>query len=468
MGAPSGGFFLFIGTHWYGDAAADKLKASGIPIKRKVLYSRPDNWASIYLVLADPSLMGAVVKLTPTAYRMIASPAYAEPARQIFQALSSVSHVVFVHESLLSGKSQIPRTLFEEEEYNLANDPLLDPNDPDSYKSDWRSDVLQLPDRNVRATVSSILEENSINVISYQTNAELSVLATAFIDDNERNLLFRLYVPSGRLYAAEADKLLSLFRDWLSSVGKHSVRQDGYRTAAGQVYEFFGDESLQRHEISREFDLFSKFLTECVENPAVAAGTLSGAGLNRRTAEVMVARYGKEVRRLQMDIRQERESRLLAIRHSLEAELLDAGINVSPPWAEINDMIDSLVPVSGDLRPTRLLAFAPAMSTTPVTLNVNQSVINAIQSTVVQSVYGNANLGSTAKELLDLARRFGGAESAALESAIYEFEDPDARPADRLGARQKLKTFLLQLGGKVEDVALHVLQAYLESKVQGS
>jgi hypothetical protein len=265
----------------------------------------------------------------------------------------------------------------------------LDPYDPASYKADWRSDVLQLPDEDVRATVHRILEENSINVVPYQTNAEMSVLATGFIDDNERNLLFRVYVPSGRLYAAEADKLISLFRDWLSSAGKHSVRQDGYRTGAGQVYEFFGDESLQRQEISREFDVFSRFLTECVEDPAAATVTLSGAGLNRRTAEEMVARYGKEVRRLHLDIRQERESRLLAIRHSLEAELLDAGLDGPPPWTEINEMIDSLVPDAGGLGPMRLLTLPPGVSTTPVTLNVNQHVINAVQSTVVQNVQGD-------------------------------------------------------------------------------
>jgi len=63
--------------------------------------------------------------------------------------------------------------------------------------------------------------------------------------------------------------------------------------------------------------------------------------------------------------------------------------------------------------------------------------------------------------------QFGGTGAAALESAVYEFEDPDARPADRLGAKQKLKAFILQLGGKVEDVALHLLERYLETKILG-
>jgi 5-methylcytosine-specific restriction protein B len=36
--------------------------------------------------------------------------------------------------------------------------------------------------------------------------------------DDKPGLLFRVYVPSGRLYASEADKMLSLFRDWVSGV----------------------------------------------------------------------------------------------------------------------------------------------------------------------------------------------------------------------------------------------------------
>ncbi|GAA3301815.1 hypothetical protein GCM10020295_45960 [Streptomyces cinereospinus] len=83
-----------------------------------------------------------------------------------------------------------------------------------------------------------------MEVTPYKTNAELSVLTASFIDDHEKNLLFRVYVPASRLYATEADRLINLFHEWLSRTGNHPVRQDGYRTPSGQVYEFYGDDSL--------------------------------------------------------------------------------------------------------------------------------------------------------------------------------------------------------------------------------
>lgn len=54
------------------------------------------------------------------------------------------------------------------------------------------------------------------------------------MDAEDTGLIFRAYVPSDRLYAAELDKFLSLFRGWLGGVRGHSIRQDGYETRAGK------------------------------------------------------------------------------------------------------------------------------------------------------------------------------------------------------------------------------------------
>ena len=61
-----------------------------------------------------------------------------------------------------------------------------------------------------------------------------SAAASSVNDDiTDPNLLFRVYIPSERLYAAEAGRLLDLFRDWLATTRGHGIRQSGYRTASG-------------------------------------------------------------------------------------------------------------------------------------------------------------------------------------------------------------------------------------------
>ena len=178
----------------------------------------------------------------------------------------------------------------------------------------------------------------------------------------------------------------------------------------------------------------------------------------------MAMRYGKEARRLQLDLRQQRESRMLAIRHGLESELVEAG-NQSA-MGQVEELIEALVPNVGDLGPMQLLTLtSPGSSDIPVTVTINQQVVNAVESAVIQNVQGTANIGSEAKELLQLVGRFGGQNTATLESAVHELADENARRSDRLVARQRLKGFLLQLGGKVEDTALAILQNYIQTKV---
>lgn len=448
-------FLLFGGTSWYADSAVEKAESLGIAVKRSSLYSRPSDWRVFRAALGHPALIGAVVKFTPTVYKLTADSGYKERARQAFHALSQVRHIVFVHEYLLSGKDPVGQ--------------LIDTKTRISHEgtADWEPRRSGIPTRDVRAEVNEIIGQYGLNVVAYKTNAEASALAARFIDESERNLLFRVYVPSDRLYAAEADRLISLFRDWLIGIGKRGIKQDNYRTAAGQVYEFFGNEALRNYELTREFDAFSGFMEQCVNDPGSAAEVLTSAGLKIQAAEKMVARYSKEARRLQLDIRQERESRLLSMRHTLEAELLNLEAETPSSSEQVNAILEYFMPDVPESASKKLLSLPPSTPAMPLTLNINQQIINATQSTVLQNVQGTVNLGFAAKEFLQVIDRFAGVQAPALEAAVQEFNDPDARPEDRLYARQKLKTFLLQVGSKLEDTAFMVLQKYLESKIGG-
>jgi hypothetical protein len=298
----------------------------------------------------------------------------------------------------------------------------------------------------------------------YSTNAELSVLASSFIDDNESNLLFRMYVPTGRLYATEADKLLSLFHKWLGESGRHAVRQDGYSTAAGHVYEFFGDGTLSPEKLSQQFDDFSGFLEKCVEDPSAAASMLVSAGIEPVQSAQMIARYAKEARRLSLDIAQSREARLIALKHQLQSELLDSGPVAGAD--QIQAILEHAIPSPGAYSPGALLASPETIAPGPqVMINVNQQFIEHVQGSVFHNVQGSVHLGPEAKDLLALIERFGGGNRVKLESAVHELEDSSARPEMRLRARQRIKGFLLrhtpEIGAFARDLALK----YLESKI---
>lgn len=449
--------FLLIGTDDR-EFSVNKLKVAGIPYRRKSLYSLPQNWEKIIQLLEDPSLTAVLGKLTPPLFRVIAASAeHTDVAQRLFQALGKKPHMIFIHASTLEG--------IDTDDHNFEHED----EDPDVHETyiDWlRRTSFAPPSEEIRNTVLSLLDDANVSLTSYSTNAEMSTLSGAFIDDYESNLLFRVYVPKGRLYAAEADRLLALFHEWLTQVGRHSVRQDGYSTAAGRVYEFFGDADLLPQEMSQQFTEFSNFLDLCASDPDAAEDELSIRGLAPASATDIVTRYGRSVRRINTDLRHERETRMLSIRHRLESELLDISEGGHVNSADLDSFVSYLTPspsasnTFGAMAPASLPAVPPGTM-----ININQQIFQNLEGTVIQSVQGTVHLGTEAKELLKLIASHGGAEAGALESAVHELEDPDARPAERLGAKAKLGAFLLRLRDTVEGAGLAALQKYLESKL---
>jgi chromosomal replication initiator protein len=281
------------------------------------------------------------------------------------------------------------------------------------------------------------------------------------------SLLFRVYIPSERLYAAEAGRLLALFRDWLVTTRGHGIRQSGYRTASGEMYEFFADPSVLRTDLKEQFDSFSSFLTLCADSPSAAVDLLAEMNLNSVLSSDLVSRFSREVRRLQIDLRHERERRILSLRQSLEQELVEKHIGLQQvPDNQISTLLDGLVP--GPSAPESLALLAGPQVTTPtgpITVNINPQFISTLKSTILQNVQGVAHYGSQAKEILELIDRFGGDDAQVLRSAVHELEDADAPSANRSAAKRRLKKFVSQLAGTVHDIGLDLLEKYLESKL---
>jgi hypothetical protein len=163
-------FFLFIGST-VPDTATSSLKASGIHYRWKRLESLPDNWKQILEYLQDSVLIGVVVKLTSQNYESMVATKYASAALDIIESLGKVRHIVFVHESVLRGIDERPKL----------------PDDPDHYTYlDYITSPFRPPEEEARLKVNRLLDEYEINLVPYRTNAEMSVLALAFIDENEK------------------------------------------------------------------------------------------------------------------------------------------------------------------------------------------------------------------------------------------------------------------------------------------
>ena len=440
-----GPFFLFLGAADR-EGVTSKLVTAGIDFQRKQLESSLANWMTINTLLANENLAGTLAKFTNRTFAVMSHDPHHAEVPNLFERIAARPHIVFLHESFFTGK------------HTFVDDYLM----PGDERS-WEEETFGTISDDIRSEMFGLMQSADLNIITYTRNAELSVIASEFVDASARHLLFRIYVPNSRMWAGETEKILQLFRDYLNRVGGLSVRQQQSSTRHGIVYEFFGDQTVSPTTLPVQFEHFSHFLDECATDPDSARKTLTRLNLDQRVVSDIVDRYSREARRLQIDLKHERERKLLSIRHRMEAELVDQ-IGSIDQLGDVEQLVDLIVPRISPASAKAVLG-APMISAGSITVNLQPQIISSVTGIVAHEVSGTQNFGPESAELLELIRLHAGANAPELTSALYELEDTDAKAEARITARQKLKSFLFKLGDKATGVAVGVLQTYIERKI---
>lgn len=236
------------------------------------------------------------------------------------------------------------------------------------------------------------------------------------------------------------------------------------RPGQAKVYEFYVGKDSDYIDLNQEHADFSKFIALCLADPSAAAGTLVHEGMGRSEAASFASRYGREIRRLNLDLKQERERRLLEIWHVIESDLVDSDAYSEAVTRQLRWLLEGLVPDLSAESYLNILAVGRSPGNSVIGIQINQMISN-VEGAVIQNVNGEVNLGPRAQDMLKLIAAYGGRGAESLRTALHEMEDKDAPLACRRQAKKKLITFLRQVGGVAKDVALDVLEKYLESKI---
>lgn len=413
------------------EGVLSSITTGGGQYKKKILESKPENWQTIADIFQRFRVSGVMVKLTAKSIELLGEPNYADVRETVFSRVASSKNAIFVFEDFLTGK-----------------------------RSGWR----QYPAAERIKQVISWMRQKELELIPYRRNAEVTVLAEAFVAETESNLFFRIYVPRGRIYSSETERFLVLFREYLGRVAKVAVRLDQRNTEMGAIYEFHGDQSTQPSQIGAEYVEFSQLMELCINDIDAAEALLVGKKIDSREVTSIITRYAKEARRLQLDLKHEKEQKLLAIRHRVESELCEMPLSAGD-WNAINHLLELVLPAG----PTSILALGGAnMSSTypsQVTINLRPQIVGKVEGIVAQEINGNQYLGAVEANILELIDLYGGARTAELRSALYESADKGAPLPNSTGAKKKIKSFLLELGSKGLDVTAGLLQSYLEGKM---
>lgn len=448
--------FLFL-SDVDSETTKSRLKVAGVPYLKKRLESGPENWDSITALLEDVPVAGVLVKLSNKSMLRIMSHDYLESGAYLFRAIASKPHIIFVHSTLFG--------------LHLADSSGVD--DGDDNDSWFSSDGYFSPlDPEERDWMLEFFEEFDLNVVPYRRNAELSVLAADFIDNNQNNLLFRFYVPRSRIYAPQTADALALFRDYLITTMKLRVKESQRTTATGTLYEFYGDGDLVPEEVAAHLDGFRRVMALSMKDPAEAESLLVSLGASRTEVTQLVESYARRSRRIVSDLRQENELKQLQLRHGLENAIRDEllpNIDVDT----LDNVVDTILPRPKSPVETLADPVVPKglNGITALTVINNHQFIQHAHGVIAQTINGDQHLGPEASQLLELIRSHG--QELQLASAVHELEDEGTTPERKLSAGRRLQAFIGRMAEKAAekatekavDVGLPVLVAWIQSKV---
>jgi hypothetical protein len=417
------------------------LKSTRRQYKHRMLNSTVQNWWSIVSFFDDYKVSCVVGRVTQEICNLLLREEYARVRSKLLGRLATIPTLIFAHEDLVLGEQRGP----------------------------LRSGSF--PTQDSLTELFGLFRDHGVEITPYARLAEITAIATSFLENTERNLIFRLYVPSGRIWAAEADRFLQLFQDYLSRIDRLSVRLDQKRTDHGTIYEFHGETPAGEKSLTREFHDFSKLMDLCASDATAAADLLADKKLHSQEVARILERYVREARRLQLDIKQEAETRMISLRHRVESELFEQEPTAAE-WNIISQLVSAAVPQFGSLLPTPSMSLGiPALpgEGAHVTYNIRPQFIHTVNGIVSEEMSGTQHFDADHRQLLEFIKAHAVENPTDLEAAVHELADKGGKQVDRLKATQKIKAFLLdsskRLGKEAVSVGFDILQKIIEKKL---
>lgn len=413
-----------------------------------------NGWNSVNELFERYDVSAVVAKFSVTALLHIGAFGRRSDADELLRRIAPLPHVVFMSEGFFSGEA-------------------VDSAARDAALVFDRESALKVQEVTVGATTIrpgeierlrlgiERIKSSALRVVVSANDAEITVAAEQFLHEAERGLLFRAYVPSGRIWENEFDRMIALFKDFLVRITNAEVRLEQTRTNWGVSYAFYGD-GLTPQRVAADFDDFTHLLNISATDPAAAESILNNKySLPAKDVAAIIAKWSKEARRLHVDVIQDRERKLLNIRHGFQSELYESVPDLD--MRSVERIIDAALPESLTVIPAQRHALTINIFQQPqISFKFTEQHIEKLDGIVAREIYGDIQISAIEKQFVDTIVAHGAGDVGDLTTALYELRDPGIPNAERVSAGQRLRTFLLRIANELPAVAFGVLQSYIE------
>lgn len=414
------------------------FQANNFYITKKILKSSVSNWESICTILENDNNDEIVVvgKLTENILGYFLDEEYSDVSQRLIQNILKKRHIIFVYSDNYHG-------------YFNFNDGYVSPDEAKKQRTTFDSKLKDLIYN---------FNELDLNIIIYETLIDLEISSQSFIDNISQGLLLRFYIPNDKFGSTELDKFIILFKDFISTITNKSINITQNRTKYGITCTLYSETTEIKHDdLYKMFDDFTKFMELCLNNPTAAAEILIMNDIPKERVSFLITKHVKEAKRILLDLKQDKERRLLSVRQNLESEFLEEHLG-----NELNKKIESLIP-----NITGIVDLISESKINHLQININPQIINKVEGVVAKEFNGSIVFTKEDSQLKEIIQQYSvsSAQSAELISALYEMKDSDISSKSRKEATSKLKNFVLKVGEKIGDVAFDLLTKYLEKKM---
>ncbi len=440
------------------------LQTNGYYRKLKLLNSSVKNWESICEFLEDDTENEIIVlaKFTEHTLFRMCLPEYREVVGRLLNLLKQKKHIIFIYKDNLIGNFsyfqsvEIKGSVFEvdsKDDYLYYSETELE---------NWLTvHGIEESEAEYLKRVTDLIKRINIDLtaLPYEKLIDVEISGQNFIENVAEGLLFRIYVPNDRIWSNEFDKFITLFRDYASNIANEELKITQNRTDLGVICSLYSiNKDISESEINDLYKQFTSFMDLCSSNPKEAEKIIGELDVSEPEKQRILRKYVKESQRLLLDIKQERESKILTIKHKLQNELQEYDLS-----KDVIDYVEDTVPSS---KTTKHLTFGNQIVQNQ-TILMNPQIINKVDGIVTNELNGNIHFSPEETEFNKLIEKFSAtvSEATELQTSLYELKDKASSKEKKRGAWQKLFGFLGKVGDKVGDVGVSLLQKYIEQQM---
>lgn len=446
------------------------LQTNGYYRQTKLLASSPKNWGSICDLIeseghADNELI-IIGKLTEHTLFRMCLPQYENVVKRFLKLIKNTKHILFIYRDNMLGnfshfvnveeRVQLPK-IDEDQEFNIIYETYYVNN-----VTNWINDnELECSEDEYLEKVSNLIVHlnNELKVLPYEKLIDIEISGQNFIENIAEGMLFRVYIPNERIWSNEFTKFINLFRDYSSVFSNEELKILQNKTDFGVVCSVYSNKNLSSEKVNVLYKDFTHFMELCIEDPCEAEQILNRMeNLDEGKKKNILTRYIKESQRLILDIQQEREIKILNIKHRLQNEINEI---------EINDVVEKYIQDSLPSGKEFSNVYLPSQIIQTQNIYINSQVIDKIDAIVSKEINGNIAFTNEEIQLEKLIEKYSinFNEITELKNGLYELKDPSSSKETKRASWQKLYGFLGKVADKIGDVGVSLLTKYLEQQI---